>query len=185
MPCCIITMVALLVFYLPPESGEKISLGITVLLSLCVFLLMVSESMPATSDTVPLIGGFRQIRCCSSVGSVRCGAAHWWVQADAVPLIVGSVRHGAAHWWVQSDTVPLIGGFSQIRCRTLVGSVSYGAAHWWVKSDTVPIIGGFSQLRCRSLVGSVSYGAAHLWVQSDTVPLIGGFSQIRCCSLVG
>ncbi|KAI0224157.1 Neuronal acetylcholine receptor subunit alpha-10 [Lamellibrachia satsuma] len=58
MPCSLITMVALLVFYLPPESGEKISLGITVLLSLCVFLLMVSESMPATSETVPLIAQY-------------------------------------------------------------------------------------------------------------------------------
>ncbi|KAK2181243.1 hypothetical protein NP493_405g04046 [Ridgeia piscesae] len=58
MPCSLITVVALLVFYLPPESGEKISLGITVLLSLCVFLLMVSESMPATSETVPLIAQY-------------------------------------------------------------------------------------------------------------------------------
>ena len=136
MPCCIITMVALLVFYLPPESGEKISLGITVLLSLCVFLLMVSESMPATSDTVPLIGGFSQIRC---------------------RLLVGSVRHSAAYWWVQSDTVPLIGGVSQTQCRLLVGSVRYGAAYlagsvrygaayWRGQSYSVPLIGGFSHM---------------------------------------
>ena len=56
MPCALITAVALLVFCLPPETGEKISLGITVLLSLCVFLLMMSERMPATSETIPLIG---------------------------------------------------------------------------------------------------------------------------------
>ena len=56
MPCALISGIALLVFCLPPESGEKISLGITVLLSLCVFLLMVSERMPATSETIPLIG---------------------------------------------------------------------------------------------------------------------------------
>lgn len=31
-------------------------LGITVLLSLTVFMLMVAEIMPATSDSVPLIG---------------------------------------------------------------------------------------------------------------------------------
>ena len=34
--------------------------GITVLLSLCVFLLMVSEQMPATSETIPLIGEYCQ-----------------------------------------------------------------------------------------------------------------------------
>lgn len=48
-------MVALLSFFLPPESGEKISLGITVLLSLTVFLLLVAETMPPTS-AVPVVG---------------------------------------------------------------------------------------------------------------------------------
>uniref|UniRef100_A0A8C6U9B2 Cholinergic receptor, nicotinic, alpha 7 (neuronal) n=1 Tax=Neogobius melanostomus TaxID=47308 RepID=A0A8C6U9B2_9GOBI len=54
-PCILISTLALLVFLLPADSGEKISLGITVLLSLTVFMLLVAEIMPATSDTVPLI----------------------------------------------------------------------------------------------------------------------------------
>ncbi|XP_007905679.1 neuronal acetylcholine receptor subunit alpha-7a isoform X2 [Callorhinchus milii] len=49
---------ALLVFLLPADSGEKISLGITVLLSLTVFMLLVAEIMPATSDSVPLIAQY-------------------------------------------------------------------------------------------------------------------------------
>ncbi|KAG9331206.1 hypothetical protein JZ751_019749 [Albula glossodonta] len=56
LPCLLISVMALLVFLLPADSGEKISLGITVLLSLTVFMLLVAEIMPATSDTVPLIG---------------------------------------------------------------------------------------------------------------------------------
>ncbi|TSN95721.1 Neuronal acetylcholine receptor subunit alpha-7 [Bagarius yarrelli] len=55
-PCVLISGLALLVFLLPADSGEKISLGITVLLSLTVFMLLVAEIMPATSDSVPLIG---------------------------------------------------------------------------------------------------------------------------------
>ncbi|TKC37055.1 hypothetical protein EI555_007420 [Monodon monoceros] len=55
-PCVLISALALLVFLLPADSGEKISLGITVLLSLTVFMLLVAEIMPATSDSVPLIG---------------------------------------------------------------------------------------------------------------------------------
>lgn len=35
----------------------SLSQGITVLLSLTVFMLLVAEIMPATSDSVPLIGG--------------------------------------------------------------------------------------------------------------------------------
>ncbi|XP_045169531.1 ligand-gated ion channel 4-like [Mercenaria mercenaria] len=56
MPCVLITIVALLGFYMPPESGEKVSMGITTLLSIVVFLMIVAESMPPTSDVVPLIG---------------------------------------------------------------------------------------------------------------------------------
>lgn len=58
-PCIVIVAMATFVFILPSESGEKISMGITVLLSLCVFLLMVSEKMPATSETLPLIGKYK------------------------------------------------------------------------------------------------------------------------------
>ncbi|XP_073457232.1 5-hydroxytryptamine receptor 3A-like [Aquarana catesbeiana] len=41
-------------FYLPPESGERISFKITLLLGYSVFLIMVSETLPATGT--PLIG---------------------------------------------------------------------------------------------------------------------------------
>ena len=55
-PCMTLSFLALLVFYLPPDSGEKVSLGITVLLSFSVFLLLVAENVPKTSEFVPLLG---------------------------------------------------------------------------------------------------------------------------------
>ncbi|XP_047188036.1 neuronal acetylcholine receptor subunit alpha-7-like isoform X2 [Scophthalmus maximus] len=58
LPCVLLSSMTLVVFLLPANSGEKISLGITVLLSLTVFMLMVAEIMPATSDSVPLIGQY-------------------------------------------------------------------------------------------------------------------------------
>ncbi|XP_014667766.1 PREDICTED: neuronal acetylcholine receptor subunit alpha-7-like [Priapulus caudatus] len=57
-PCFLISGMTLLVFVLPPESGEKLTLCVTLLLSLMVFLLLVAETMPATSDAVPLIGKY-------------------------------------------------------------------------------------------------------------------------------
>ena len=57
-PCILMSILALLVFYLPPDSGEKVSLGITVLLSFSVFLLLIAENVPKTSDFVPLIGKY-------------------------------------------------------------------------------------------------------------------------------
>ncbi|XP_059487022.1 neuronal acetylcholine receptor subunit alpha-7 isoform X7 [Neocloeon triangulifer] len=57
-PCVLISSMALLGFTLPPESGEKLTLGVTILLSLTVFLNLVAEKMPSTSDAVPLIGTY-------------------------------------------------------------------------------------------------------------------------------
>ncbi|XP_020290540.1 neuronal acetylcholine receptor subunit alpha-7 isoform X1 [Pseudomyrmex gracilis] len=57
-PCVLISSMALLGFTLPPDSGEKLTLGVTILLSLTVFLNLVAESMPTTSDAVPLIGSY-------------------------------------------------------------------------------------------------------------------------------
>ena len=57
-PCVWMNLLSLLAFCLPPDAGEKITLGITVLLSYSVFMLLVAESMPATSEFVPLIGEY-------------------------------------------------------------------------------------------------------------------------------
>ncbi|ESP00162.1 hypothetical protein LOTGIDRAFT_141278, partial [Lottia gigantea] len=56
MPCVLITFVALMGFYVPSDSGEKISMGITTLLSMTVFLMILAENMPPTSDVLPLVG---------------------------------------------------------------------------------------------------------------------------------
>jgi len=57
-PCVLISSMALLGFTLPPDAGEKLTLGVTVMLSLTVFMNIVSELMPITSDAVPLIGTY-------------------------------------------------------------------------------------------------------------------------------
>jgi nicotinic acetylcholine receptor len=51
-----LSILTCLTFYLPTESGEKVSLGLTVLLAFSVFMLLIAESMPATSEFIPLIG---------------------------------------------------------------------------------------------------------------------------------
>jgi len=56
LPCILLSLLMLLVFLVPPESGEKISLHITILLSFTVFQLVICDSMPQSSDFVPIIG---------------------------------------------------------------------------------------------------------------------------------
>ncbi|KAE9416277.1 hypothetical protein Angca_009896, partial [Angiostrongylus cantonensis] len=55
LPCMLISALALLGFTLPADSGEKLNLCVTIFMSLCVFMLMVAEAMPQTSDALPLI----------------------------------------------------------------------------------------------------------------------------------
>ncbi|XP_055954375.1 neuronal acetylcholine receptor subunit alpha-7-like [Patella vulgata] len=49
LPVLFLSFMGALVFMLPADAGEKISLAITILLAYIVFLTIVSESMPQTS----------------------------------------------------------------------------------------------------------------------------------------
>merc|ERR1711953_789716 len=57
-PCVGISFLTVLVFYLPADSGEKVTLCISILLSLTVFFLLLAEIIPPTSLSVPLLGKY-------------------------------------------------------------------------------------------------------------------------------
>lgn len=57
-PCIGLSFLTILVFYLPSNCGEKISLCTSVLVSLTVFLLVIEEIIPSSSKAIPLIGEY-------------------------------------------------------------------------------------------------------------------------------
>ncbi|XP_015791951.1 neuronal acetylcholine receptor subunit alpha-7-like [Tetranychus urticae] len=57
-PCVLISSMTLLGFALPPDSGEKLTLGVTILLSMTVFMLQLSETLPPTSESISIIGTY-------------------------------------------------------------------------------------------------------------------------------
>ncbi|CAO4385732.1 unnamed protein product [Caenorhabditis nigoni] len=56
-PTVLMAFLSVMAFYLPVDSGEKVSLTISLLLALVVFLLLVSKILPPTSN-IPLMGKY-------------------------------------------------------------------------------------------------------------------------------
>ena len=61
LPILFLCLLNVLVFILPAESGERVSYAITVLLSIAVFMTIVSDTLPKTSEPLPIIGYFLMI----------------------------------------------------------------------------------------------------------------------------
>lgn len=104
LPCIMVSFLAPLGFYLPADSGEKVSLGVTVLLALTVFQLLVAESMPP-SESVPLIGepgGTGAVPSWAGLGAVAWGGGR-------TPCGVQDPLWGAGSLW---------GAGCPVGCRT-------------------------------------------------------------------
>ncbi|XP_034463117.1 5-hydroxytryptamine receptor 3A [Hippoglossus hippoglossus] len=56
LPSIFLMVMDIVGFYLPPDSGERVSFKITLLLGYSVFLIIVSDTLPATAIGTPLIG---------------------------------------------------------------------------------------------------------------------------------
>ncbi|VDK83584.1 unnamed protein product [Dibothriocephalus latus] len=99
MPCVAISALMLLTFYLPPESREKISLSINIFISLTLFFLLISETIPPTSLAVPLLGKyllFTIILITSSIVSTVMG----------MRLAAGNHKYSSLHHWQSGLSAP-------------------------------------------------------------------------------
>lgn len=61
-PAAFLIVMTLAVFLLPADSGEKVSLGITVLLSFSVLLLIIMDTTPRNSDHTPILCEFTVVQ---------------------------------------------------------------------------------------------------------------------------
>ncbi|XP_025101181.1 neuronal acetylcholine receptor subunit alpha-10-like [Pomacea canaliculata] len=56
MPCALLSLLTLVIFWVPPESPAKLILGMNIFLAFFVLLLLLAESTPKAAASVPLIG---------------------------------------------------------------------------------------------------------------------------------
>ncbi|XP_032879813.1 acetylcholine receptor subunit alpha isoform X1 [Amblyraja radiata] len=110
-PCLLFSFLTGLVFYLPTDSGEKMTLSISVLLSLTVFLLVIVELIPSTSSAVPLIGKYMLFTMIFVISSIFI----------TVVVINTHHRSPSTHtmpYWVRKifiDTIPNVMFFSTMK----------------------------------------------------------------------
>ncbi len=58
LPCLLLLVIGSLSFCLPAESGERVTLSVTVLLAMTVFVILMVEKLPPTSKNIPLMGKY-------------------------------------------------------------------------------------------------------------------------------
>lgn len=89
-PCLVLVATVLFSFFLPPESGERIGLTLTVLLAFAVFLNMISGKLPRNSDTIPMLAKFFVTMMAESAFSLVTTCivlvVHYRSGADLTPL---------------------------------------------------------------------------------------------------
>ena len=68
----LISFLSIFVFYLPTDAGEKMTLSISILLALVVFLLLISKILPPTSRVIPLIAKYLLFTFIMNIITIFC-----------------------------------------------------------------------------------------------------------------
>lgn len=58
LPCILLSVLTMVLFWLPPESPAKMLLGMNIFTSFFVMLLLLSKNVPSATDKIPLIGAY-------------------------------------------------------------------------------------------------------------------------------
>ncbi|XP_070558941.1 neuronal acetylcholine receptor subunit alpha-10-like [Ptychodera flava] len=157
-PFIMIGGISLLVFLLPAESGEKISLCITNLLTLILFYVEISHKLPATSDgQFPLLGSFHFVFICLISAScvltiLVLNIYHRTNSQRPIPVCVRRLFFG--RWGLQNFVWYVPGRREEDSYREYLRQASSGPA-WPPETERQSIVMGNSLL-------SSSDGAAQL-----------------------
>lgn len=94
-PCTTVSLISIFIFYLPIQSGEKISFGITVLLSYTILLMMVNDITPKGGIKIPILCECTQICTLHSKFKFYCNNV-LFVSLAAYYIIASMLLNGLA-----------------------------------------------------------------------------------------
>lgn len=97
LPCVILSLLASMSFLFPAGSGERVSLIISVLLGLTVFMLIINEEIPVSSDSTPMLTRYFSAICCGTFVSLLATALvlqiHHGSNAKPVSVFLAKMRN--------------------------------------------------------------------------------------------
>ena len=93
-PTAVLALLNPLVFILPIECGERLSFGMTILLSYVVFLTLVSDEIPATSNPMSFLIIFIVVLFITSAAIIVCNIINTklWYGSDDMKTMSGCKR---------------------------------------------------------------------------------------------
>ena len=89
-PAVLINIIALFVFLIPAESGEKVTLGISTMLNMTVFLMTVTSGIPPTDNTPILSEILAPLLTSYLIYLQVFTTPQWWCWPRAPPASVWS-----------------------------------------------------------------------------------------------
>ena len=177
-PCLVLVSTILFGFFLPPESGERISLTITILLAVAVFLQLISDTLPRNSDSIPILGLFYMVVMAESALSliITCVVLvvhHRSSEKGATPMPRWVRKHFlgtiARHLGIRNVSIKLryqaehASGISQIRESHVNGA--------FPAREIAVVRNGKSNGTVQELHRRKQTGASHIQADIDSVTL--------------
>ncbi|XP_014776336.1 neuronal acetylcholine receptor subunit alpha-3 isoform X5 [Octopus bimaculoides] len=95
LPCALLSLLTLVIFWVPPESPAKLQLGMNIFVAFFVLLLLLAESTPRAASSIPLIGAY----FCLSMVMITLSTVFACVVAN---MFFRGVRVHRAPYWLRA-----------------------------------------------------------------------------------
>ncbi|KAL8577716.1 hypothetical protein ACOMHN_062330 [Nucella lapillus] len=98
LPCALLSLLTMLIFWVPPESPAKLQIGMNIFLAFFVLLLLLADFTPRAAASIPLIGAY----FCLSMIMITLSTVMACIVAN---MFFRGVRHNRAPRWLRSCVI--------------------------------------------------------------------------------